>query len=57
MIKLRRKAIYPEKLEVLYDAPFTKESLERDFDIRTETGTLMTRGGLSALTPTAPPLW
>ena len=34
MIKLRRKAIYPEKLEVLYDTPFTKESLDRDFDIK-----------------------
>ena len=34
MIKLRRHAIYPEKLEVLYDEPFTKESLERDFDVK-----------------------
>ena len=34
MIKLRRKAIYPEKLEVLYDRPFTAESLESDFDIK-----------------------
>lgn len=34
MIKLRRKAVYPERLDILYDTPFTSDSLERDFDIK-----------------------
>ena len=34
MIQLRRKAIYPEKLEILYDTPLSEESLKRDFEIK-----------------------
>ena len=34
MIHLRRHALYPERMETLYDTPFTAESRERDFDIK-----------------------
>lgn len=34
MVKLRKHAIYPEKLDVLYDRAFTKESLSEDFEIK-----------------------
>ena len=34
MIQLRRKAIFPENLEVLYDTPLTEESIARDFEIK-----------------------
>ena len=34
MIQLRRKAVYSDKLEVLYDATITAESIARDFEIK-----------------------
>ena len=34
MIQLIRSRLYPEKMEVLYDRPFSPEMLEEDFEIR-----------------------
>jgi len=34
MIQLMKKQVFPETLEVLYDRPFSKESLEEDFEIK-----------------------
>ncbi len=34
MFKLMGKDLYPEKMEILYDRPFSKESLEEDFVIK-----------------------
>ena len=34
MIRLRRKALYPETMPVLYDTPLSEESLNRDFEIK-----------------------
>ncbi len=34
MIRLRRKALYPETMPVLYDTPLSEESLSRDFDVK-----------------------
>ena len=34
MIQLMRKKIDPDALEVLYDRPFTPESLDEDFEIK-----------------------
>lgn len=34
MIQLMHKKLYPENMEILYDRPFSKESLEEDFEIK-----------------------
>ncbi len=34
MINLMKKKLFPQEMEVLYDRPFSKESLEEDFEIR-----------------------
>ena len=34
MIQLMRKRIFPEEMEILYDRPFTPESLAEDFEIK-----------------------
>lgn len=34
MIQLMKKRMFPEKMEVLYDRPFTPESLAEDFEVK-----------------------
>lgn len=34
MIQLMKKRIYPETMEILYDRPFTPESLTEDFEVK-----------------------
>lgn len=34
MIQLMKKQLFPEKMEILYDTPFSKDSFERDFEIK-----------------------
>jgi len=34
MIRLRRKVLYPDTMPVLYDAPLSEASLERDFEVK-----------------------
>ena len=34
MIQLMRKRIFPEEMEILYDRPFTPQSLAEDFEIK-----------------------
>jgi len=34
MIKLMGKRIDPDNMEILYDVPFTEETVARDFEIR-----------------------
>lgn len=34
MIQLMKKQLFPEKMEVLYNKPFTKETIEKDFVIK-----------------------
>ena len=34
MIQLMKKQIYPETMEVLYDRPFTPQSVDEDFEVK-----------------------
>lgn len=34
MVQLMKKKLFFEKMEILYNRPFTKESLEQDFDVK-----------------------